>query len=165
MLVIISDVHDNLANLDKVIAWANSNQAEAILECGDLTNSDTLHHLAQAWTKPLYVLQGNIDFYDISELKKYPQIINLGRAGGVFNYGNKKIGACHEPNLLAGLLSHKPEIVFYGHTHQPWEEIKHGIHFVNPGNVSNTRHAPTFATYSPAENKLELVLINDLPNI
>lgn len=164
MIVIISDVHDNIENLKKAITWAKVHDAEAILECGDLTNSDTLEFLASTWTKPLYVLQGNCDLYDLSELKKYPQIVNLGREGGVFQYGSKIIGACHEPALLTGLLKESPDIVFYGHTHQPWEEIKYGVRFVNPGNISNTRHAPSFATYQPENNQLNLILVDDLVN-
>jgi len=162
MLVVLSDIHDNLVNLDKALTWAQDKQAQALLILGDLTNSDTLAHLAKHWTKTIYLVQGNCDLYDSTEPSHYPQIKNLGRQGGVITIESVKIGLCHEPQLLIGLLPDQPDIVFYGHTHVPWEEQKLGIRFVNPGNVAGVRNEASFASYQPDTNELNLHRLNEL---
>ena len=162
MLLIISDSHDNIVNLDKALAFAKANNAEAILHCGDLTNSDTLDYLCAEWTKPLYLVQGNCEIYEVGELKKYPQIINLGREGGIFKYHDIKIGACHEPKFIENLLIHEPAFIFYGHTHTPWEEQRGKTRVINPGNLDGSRYPATLATYDQESKDLKLVLLSSL---
>lgn len=162
MLVIISDSHDNLVNLQKALTWARDNQAEAILHCGDLTNSDTLELLATTWTKPIYLVQGNGELYERSGLKKYPQIVDLGRSGGVFDYQDIKIGICHEPRLINPLLEQEPAFIFYGHTHQPWEEIKAKSRVINPGNLDGSRNPATMASYDHEARDLKLILLSEI---
>ncbi len=162
MLAVISDSHDNLVNLDKAIAFANSNQAEAIIHCGDLCSSETLKHFAKAWTKPIYLVQGNGEYYDITELKKYPNIINLGRTGAIFEFKNIKIGVCHEPRLFEKLLFSEPDYIFYGHTHKPWEENYGKTRIINPGNLDGSRYMATLAIFEPSNGDLKLQLISTL---
>ena len=42
---IISDIHDNLANLKKVIDYINKNKIGKLIISGDLTNPETLSFL------------------------------------------------------------------------------------------------------------------------
>jgi len=119
-LAVISDLHDNLTNLDKCLGWCSSNGMEALMFAGDLTNKDTLDYLAKKFSGSIYLVRGNACNYDEGLLKNYSKITYLTRAGGVTEVGGRSIGLCHEPDLIDNLLKQKPEIIFYGHTHKPW---------------------------------------------
>ena len=159
MIVVIADVHDNLPNLKTALAYANRLKAGAIFCLGDLTNSETLKYLAVNFKNKIYLVQGNGEVYDLAELNNYPNIENLGRAGGVIKISNKQIGLCHEPALADNLIKQGAQIIVYGHTHKPWEEIKNGAKLINPGNLCHVRYAPTFAVWDEINNKLELKIL------
>lgn len=163
MLVILSDIHDNVANLKKALTVCQEKNITIAICCGDVVNSDTLDYLAKKFDH-LYLTAGNMELFDLDEPKQYKNITYFGRAGGVFQYQNKTIGLCHEPFRIEKLLARqpRPDIIFYGHTHQPWEEMRNSTRLINPGNVANTFYQPTFATYDPLTDNLELYLLNDL---
>jgi putative phosphoesterase len=162
-LAILADIHDNLANLQKVFFYLKIKSADALLIAGDTTNSDTIACLAENFTGPIYIVQGNGCNYPGNELLKYKQFHNLGRAGGIINLQGQKIGLCHEPKLADKLLMQLPDIIFYGHTHKPWEALAdNGTRLINPGNVCGTRFGPSFATYQQDTNDLQLILIDQL---
>lgn len=162
MILIIADSHDNLPNLTKALRWAQVNNVAAILHAGDLTNAQSLSYLTNNWSKPIYLVQGNGELYDTEELVHYEQIINLGRAGGIFDYQGLKIGLCHEPKWIEALLTQEPELVFYGHTHKPWEEKRGQTRVINPGNLDGSRYPATMASYEPSTKELKLILVDDL---
>jgi len=186
MLAIISDIHDNLPNLKKALSYCKNNNITTLACCGDISDGETLEYLAKNFPHTIYVTLGNMEIFTDQDLKKYPNIISFGKEGGAFKYKNKNIGICHEPRKIDNLAKKdNPDIIFYGHTHIPWEEKreveigdnkeKKIFHIVNPGNVSNTRHQPTFATYDPdnnnpknnsennnSENNLQLHLLNEM---
>ena len=163
-IAIISDIHDNLPNLDKALAEIKKERIETILCAGDLANSETLETLATGFTGPIYLVQGNACSYPVDDLKAYPHIHNLGRKGGLVTLDNISIGLIHEPKLANALLSANPDIIFYGHTHKPYEDkAPNGTRLINPGNLSNFGFPPTFAIYNTATDEMRLVLIDELP--
>ncbi|MFH0951512.1 MAG: YfcE family phosphodiesterase [bacterium] len=164
MLAIIADIHDNLANLDKVLKYCQKQKITTLACCGDITNSETLSYLAHTFSGKIYLCTGNMELFEDKELEQYDNIISFGREGGWFEYQKKAIGLVHEPYGIHNLIAKNPnlDIVFYGHTHQPWEDKKDNIQIVNPGNISNTRHQPTFATYDPKNNELKLHLLDEM---
>jgi hypothetical protein len=158
-LVIISDLHDNLTNLDHCLKWCEANMIEAMLFAGDLTNEDTFDHLTKLFPSDLYLVRGNADNYDEGLLKNKPKIINLTRSGGAVQIGGRDIGLCHEPYLIDNLLKKKTEIIFYGHTHKPWQEKRNGVNLVNPGTLGGMFQKATFAFYDTVSNELELKIL------
>ncbi|MDD4412109.1 MAG: YfcE family phosphodiesterase [Patescibacteria group bacterium] len=163
-LAIISDIHDNLSNLDKTLKWCKENAVEALLICGDLTSNETVDYLVEYWPWPIYIVQGNGCFYDRKKFKeKKDNLIDLGRYGGVTDIGSLKIGLVHEPKLIENLLKLKPEIIFYGHTHKPWtEKTADGVELVNPGNLDGSRYPATFATFSTLSQSLKLIRLDEI---
>ena len=119
-IAIISDIHDNLANLDKFLDWADKQDINVLLCTGDITNNETLQKLATGFKNNIYLVSGNQELYDPIYLEA-ENIHFLGRTGIVTLAGNK-IGLCHEPYLIHELLEKRPDldIIFYGHTHKPW---------------------------------------------
>lgn len=167
MLAIISDIHDNLPNLEKSLAFCKNNNITTLACCGDITNSETLEYLAKNFPHTIYLVLGNMELFEETELEQYPNIKSFGRVGGSFQYQGKLIGICHESFQIDKLAAKdQPDILFYGHSHIPWEETRivdnKKIQIINPGNVSNTRYQPTFATYNPITSELKLHLLDEM---
>ena len=166
-IAIISDIHDNLPNLKACLNWCEQNNIDTAICCGDVTNSETLEIMAVFFTGGFYLVGGNMEIYDESEIKLYRNIIYKGRAGGIANSGGKKFGFCHEPLYINDILKQcelveNCRIIFYGHTHQPWEYSRQGIRIINPGTVAGTFSRATFAVWNTESGKTELKLIEAL---
>jgi len=160
MIAIISDIHDNLANLKTALDNATTKQAEVLFALGDVTNAETLNYIATNFKNKIYLVSGNMEVCDLkAESKKYTNIIYLGRQGGIVKINNKLVGICHEPFLANDLIKQKAQIIFYGHTHKPFEETKNGVQLINPGNLANVFYAPSFALWDEQTNKLELKIL------
>jgi len=166
LIPVISDVHDNLANLDKILRWCQLNQVTKLINCGDTTTLETMHYLAANFPGEIFVVRGNIDIYeddDLLELKN----INFSGAIGRMEIDGLDIAFCHEPDKIAKILNSdsvekEPDFIFYGHTHKPWLEKRSRTSVANPGNVAGVWHQATFAVLDTDNKRLELKIIADL---
>jgi putative phosphoesterase len=159
-LAIISDVHDNIANLDKCLSWCRANNIESLICCGDLTNSETLDFLANNFPGKINILMGNCDTYDESLVLGYKNLKYHDRKGGRLYYDNFKVGFCHEPYHIKHLFHiDKFDLIFYGHTHKPWESSENGVRLVNPGTLGGVFQKASFAVWDSGEDKLELKIL------
>lgn len=169
MIAIISDIHDNTTNLNTALTIAKGAGVSALFVLGDVTNSETLGYLSKNFDGQIYLVHGNMELYEPSEPSNYKNITDLGRKGDVIEIGGKLVGLCHEPYLADNLIKKGAKIVFYGHTHKPWEEVKpasaeaasgeDGAKLVNPGNLANTLYAASFALWNETTNELELKIL------
>ncbi|MFH1255214.1 MAG: YfcE family phosphodiesterase [bacterium] len=156
--LIISDIHDNSANLEKCARWGKSEKIENAICCGDVANAETLKRLAENF-KAVYLVRGNMEIYGESEIEKYENIKYGGRFG-VFEISGKIIGLCHEPRFMAQVLEIKKcSVIFYGHTHKPWIEEKDGIISANPGTLGGVFNKASFAVWDSESGKLELKIL------
>ena len=79
---------------------------------------------------------------------------------GQIKIGGKKIAFCHFPEIGRDLAkTQKYDLVFYGHTHKPWEEKIGKTRLVNPGNIAGLFFRPSFAIYDTKTGKLELKIL------
>ncbi len=149
---IISDTHDNLANLNKVIDFLNKEKIEIVLHCGDICNQDTIDEAVKNFKGQIHFVRGNGDY----GLENIPEKMEL-------ELGSKKIFFNHYPDIARKAAeSGKYDLVFYGHTHKPWEERVGNCRLVNPGEVAGQRFKPTFAIYDTETDKLELKILERL---
>lgn len=156
--LIISDIHDNLVNLERCLNWGRGQLIEAVICAGDVVNSETLEFLAKN-IKTIYLVRGNLEIYEADEVKQYGNIKYLGRFG-VFEIEGKTIGLCHEPWYIKSVLNLKQcDIVFYGHTHEPWIEEKGKITTANPGTLGGVFTKATFAVWDSQSGELELKIL------
>ena len=159
-IAIISDVHDNLANLKKFFDWFKKNKIEIIICCGDVTNNETLKKIADS-NVPIFLVSGNIKLFDDIEVEQYKNITYFQKFG-TFTIDNKKIGLCHEPEYIKNIMEQKKDcnIIFYGHTHKPWEKQENNTLTVNPGTLGGTFQRATFAFWNTKINSLELKILD-----
>ncbi|MDD5528006.1 MAG: YfcE family phosphodiesterase [Patescibacteria group bacterium] len=182
-IAIISDIHDNIFNLKKCLAWCKKKKIEKIICCGDVTNSDTLQILSREFPGEIFIVCGNMEIYQEAEVADYKNF-TFGCRTAVFEIDGKKVGVCHEPFLIDQVLAqannkefpspggvaaaagvgfpNNIDIIFYGHTHKPWIETKNGVQIVNPGTLGGVFTQPTFAFWDTVSGKLELELLNSL---
>jgi hypothetical protein len=161
-IAIISDVHDNLVNLNKCLAWCDKEKINNLICCGDITNSETLEILSSKFKNKIYLVRGNLEIYDEEEVCQYANIKYLGRFGR-FELDNKIIGVCHEPSFINKVLeAGKRDIIFYGHTHRPWIEEKNGIKHINPGTLGGVFQKATFAVWDTDKKEPELKILESL---
>lgn len=151
---IVSDTHDNWANFKKVIDFLNAQHIATILHCGDVCNKEIMEEAVKSFKGKIVYVKGNGDY----ELANLPDILEL-------DLGSKKVAMVHYPDLAKKLAeSGKYDLVFYGHTHRPWEEtlrLRSGqaCRLVNPGEVAGQRYKPTFALYDTETDTLALKVL------
>ena len=163
-VAIISDVHDNIPNLKKVLDYCASEKIEKIICCGDLASIETLDFLNDNFSGDIFYCFGNMDddYLRNTKLTKYEKI-KIFKEVGEAQIENKKIAFVHFPEMGEKLCkTGKYKFVFYGHTHKPWMENANHCMLLNPGNVANQYYPPTFAVWNVENDKFDLVRINEL---
>lgn len=159
---IASDIHDNIPNLEKFLSWIKNNGAEGVICCGDVTTKETIRLLSLSFSGLIYLVRGNMEIYEDSDLKKLNNVKFIGRLG-IVDIDGRKIGICHEPFLFARIYEIGTcETIFYGHTHKPWIEEKNKIRLVNPGTLGGVFQKSTFAVWDSVNNGLELKILEIL---
>lgn len=151
-IAIVSDTHDNSANFNKVIDWLNKEKIKVILHCGDICNQETIDEAVKNFKGKIKFVRGNGDF----NLNDVPEKMEIELSG-------KMIAFVHYPKIAKEMAeSGKYDLVFYGHTHKPWEEKVGNCRLVNPGEVAGQRFKPTFAVYNTNTGDLKLKILEKL---
>jgi uncharacterized protein len=158
-IAIISDLHDNLTNLNKVLKISQVENVKKLICAGDLGNKETLKYLATNFKNKIYLVYGNADLYPQSETEKYSNIIFFD-SFGFFKIAEIKFALCHEPYFIKKILETKKKIdyLFYGHTHRPNIEIKNKIILANPGSLNDSMQLSSLAILNTITKKLKLKL-------
>lgn len=163
-IAVIADTHDNLANLKKIIGWLNKEKIKILLHCGDVCAPATLKEIADNFKGEIHLAFGNVDGdrFKMGEMAAEKRVKIYGELGKI-KVGGKKIAFCHLPDFAKGLAATgKYDIVFYGHSHKPWEEKVGQCRLVNPGNAANFFYKATFAVYDGKTDKLELKILEKM---
>ncbi len=169
LIAIISDTHDNLANLERFFIWARNHEVEIIVHCGDIASASTVEYLAKNFSGEINLVYGNMDakyrdaIYEASDERENIKLRgDLGELKIETSRGAVSVGFCHLPETAKELAEGgKYDLVFYGHTHKPWIEKIGRTDLVNPGTLAGLFNKATFAVYDTDSGKLELKLLSD----
>lgn len=164
-IAIFSDSHDNIPNLEKFLDWCKKNKIEELIFCGDLCAPATLKEiLGPKFKGKIHMVFGNVGDKEL-ELQvaaQFPNIRHYGETGEI-EIDDKKIAFTHFPQKAKELFrTNKYDLVFYGHTHKPWEEQMDKCRLANPGTLAGMFYKATFAVYDTKLNKLELKILEKL---
>lgn len=160
LIAIAADLHDNLANWQKFQKYIKKQGISTLLFCGDLTNSEMLEKIRQDFSGDIFLIAGNQELYQESELKSWPNWHFLGRYGAT-EIDGLKIGLIHEPYYQEKLLKENKELdyIFYGHTHKPWIEQRDNLIIANPGTLGGVFYKASFAVLDTTTKKLDLKIL------
>ena len=147
-IAVVSDTHNNWPNFKKAIDWIKKEKIKLILHCGDICNQETIDEATKYFNGEIKFVKGNGDHgLDL------PEKIEL-------EFNGKKIAFTHFPDMAKKLAqTGKFDLVFYGHTHRPWDEKIGDCHMINPGEVAGQFYKPAFAVYDTVTEKLELKIL------
>jgi putative phosphoesterase len=161
-IAVISDIHGNMAYLDRTKEVIDQKHIETVICCGDIGDEEAFLDL-DSWKQDVYVAFGNADFAIKNKLDSgllWSEKLKYFDDFGVVNLEKKKIAFTHYP-LFAKKLAEtgKYTIVFYGHNHKPWEEKIGQTVMLNPGEIQARDGRPTFAIYDLGKMKAELEIL------
>ncbi len=177
-LAIISDIHDNLANLERFLEVFDG---EGIICCGDVTTPETLEYLVERFVEPIKLVCGNMEIRqeEFIEVTKRHKNLEIFREIGEWRIeGSQKsrlaldLAFVHKPDRVEELAqTGKYQFVFYGHTHKPWistvpedspsgavQGLSSGTTTIiaNPGTLGGVFTYSTFAILNTDTGQLEL---------
>lgn len=170
-IAIVSDTHGNVANFRKTVDWLEKEKIQTILHCGDIGSPESLKESLTDFKGEFFGVFGNMDKdfkFLIEEYNKIPRV-KINEDTLEEEIDAIKIAITHFPASAKRLAqSGKYNIVFYGHTHRPWEEKipfqtgEGSCRFINPGELAGQFYKPTFAIYDTEKNLLELKILEKL---
>ncbi|MDD4900665.1 MAG: metallophosphoesterase [Patescibacteria group bacterium] len=166
-LGIISDTHDNAANLLKAIKLFNEQKVELVIHCGDWV-SPFMPDFCQELNCKIISIFGNNEndtYRFLARAKERAWNIDFQKETVELNLDGKKIIAYHgeSPQLLQALIScNKYDAVFSGHNHLAGIKTYNKTTHVNPGSICGIREsklddAITVAIYDTKTNKAEIL--------
>ncbi len=159
-IAVLSDIHDNVWNLDKVLDKLKKEKVEAIIFCGDFCAPFTFKRLANREI-PIYAVFGNVDGAqkEITQLalKNYKNVI-LEKDLLEIELNGRKIAICHNNKFAEGLAkTGKYDAVFHGHTHISKIEKIGKTLLANPGEIHGVITGKcTFGIYDTDKNEIEI---------
>lgn len=135
---VISDTHDNLANVERIVALLNAARVEHVVHTGDITQPKTLAVLARL-DAPLVGVFGNNDL-ERPRLEHAARHHGMDLEGGQrrFDWAGRGVVLLHDPAEID--LPEDARVVLHGHTHRHVHESRHGRLWFNPGECAG--HLP-----------------------
>jgi len=162
---IISDSHGNSVNFKNIVRWLNKEGIALILHAGDIGDPDSLKESLADFLGEFFGVFGNMDKdfkIFVEEYNKIPRV-KIEEKIMETEIGGKKIAVTHFPEKARDLAeSGNYDLVFYGHTHRPWEEKVGNCRFINPGESAGQFYKSTFAVYDTDTDKLDLKILEKL---
>ncbi|MBL7813144.1 MAG: metallophosphoesterase [Bacteroidetes bacterium] len=161
---VLSDIHDNLTNLDRALQLLKAKGAEALIFCGDFCAPFAAVKLAESGL-PVHAVFGNNDGdrFAIRNLTSGFQNFTLygeyiGDTPNPLELDSVKIGVTHYPFYAKPLIKTGwYDCVFFGHSHKA-EKQKYGQNLLlNPGEIAGIFGQPSFAVLDTALRSSEIV--------
>ena len=136
MLVgVVSDTHNNIKNIKKIINLFNEAQVELVIHTGDISKAETLK-IFSTLNCPLKGVFGNNDRIEegLKEVCKENNFL-FQEPPLSLTLKNKKIAIFHEPDLIGDYIKEHQDIdlILHGHTHRYKEEKIDKTVYFNPG--------------------------------
>jgi putative phosphoesterase len=152
---VVSDTHNNIANVKKIISIFNDEFVDYVIHTGDITNKKTLEQFSTLRARFLGVL-GNNDREELGLLERSEELgFQFVYPPSTIRLENRQIAIFHEPELIENYIKKNSsvDLVLHGHTHRYREEEFNGVKIFNPGES---------AGFMEGKNAVGLVDLNSL---
>ncbi len=166
-IAVLSDIHDNLKNLEWTLKYLKEEKIDQVICCGDFCAPFTARFLAKV-NLPIYGVFGNNDGDQgglISTTNNQIYFKTLGEEHHELILDDKRIVFTHYPKYAKLLFETGVyDAVFYGHDHLKYLDFMDGKILCNPGPVcgiiKGSISQGTFAVYQTKENKVDFINID-----
>ena len=132
---VVSDTHNNLLNIDKIISIFNKKKVESVIHTGDITKANSLEKFSSLHCD-FFAVYGNNDRNEFG-LDKVAVDCNfiIQEPPLTLDKCHRKIAVFHEPEPISEFLAadNAVDIILHGHTHRYREEYINNTLLFNPG--------------------------------
>lgn len=153
-IAILSDIHDHLENLERVL---NAVQGMDLLLClGDLCAPFTLDALAGGFQGPVHVTFGNNDgdIFLLDRIAARHPNVTLAVPMGEVKVDGQNLAFVHYPVFAEGLAAlGRYDAVFCGHTHKPELRTAGRTVLANPGEVMGRFGEVSYGVWETGERR------------
>jgi uncharacterized protein len=130
---IVSDTHNNLKNVSRIVELFNAARVERVIHTGDVTQAKTIHAFARL-DAPLWGVFGNNDQErDALETAIAERGFRFVEPPLQLLWHERRIIVVHDPREFDGALAAHHDLALHGHTHQHRLERDGGRLIFNPG--------------------------------
>jgi hypothetical protein len=130
---VVSDTHDHLANVARIVEILNDAGVERVVHTGDITKARTLDVLARL-RAPLVGVYGNNDrereSLEAAAARHGFEIVDPPLA---LEWAGRRVLVVHDPRELAGLAVARFDVALHGHDHRRGVEQRGSTLVFNPG--------------------------------
>lgn len=138
-IALMSDIHDNIWNLQKALARPELQATEAMLFCGDLCSPFVIHLLGRAYSGPIHMVLGNNDGDVAAIMANSKKYSNIHIHGEYFKslLDGRTVAMNHYPDKARTIAENGGfNIVCYGHNHTVvHDEMVGNTLLINPGAI------------------------------
>lgn len=160
-LAVLSDVHDNIWNLERALQHLDTDIA-ALLFLGDFCAPFSLKQIADAYSGPIYCVPGNNDgdMFLLMRIAAAAGNVTFFNPVGHVQLDGVDVAITHYPEIAEGLAATgKYQAVFSGHTHEFMHEQVGQTLWLNPGEIMGRFGEPGFVVYDTASGTFERILL------
>lgn len=128
---VVSDTHNHLANVARIVELFNAARVERVVHTGDITQAKTLRALA-ALDAPLYGVFGNNDL-ERGTLEQTSALLGFHFVDGPLRleWAGRRIVVVHDPRELPPLAD--AHVALHGHDHRSTSHWRGETLIFNPG--------------------------------
>jgi len=162
-IAIVSDIHDNIFNLNKFLKHCKKAKISKLICCGDVCSATTLKILSSKFAGEIFLVIGNGDLYEKKDYQMAKNIKYYGLVGQEKIFGLDFIFSHYEKeiNRQIEVSGAKFDFAFYGHSHKPWLEKRGDMIMANSGNLAGIFFNPTFAVLDVKSKNLKLEILTE----
>ena len=130
---VVSDTHNNLTNVRRIVELFAQARVERVVHTGDITQPKTLRALAELG-RPVVGVFGNNDEGERQSLLEAADDLGMQLADAPLEleWAGRRIVVVHDPRELEGRLAGH-DVALHGHTHEQRIDRSTGCLVFNPG--------------------------------
>jgi putative phosphoesterase len=130
---VVSDTHNNLKNVGKIVELFNAAGVERVVHTGDITQAKTLHLMAHLEARVVGVYGNNDLERRTLEAATLRHGFNFVEPPLELLWHERRIVVVHDPRELDGIAPHDFDVALHGHTHSLRIERTDRRLIFNPG--------------------------------
>ncbi|MDQ7030247.1 MAG: YfcE family phosphodiesterase [Ardenticatenia bacterium] len=159
-VAVLSDIHDNIWNLEAALHDIAGRGGDVLLFLGDFCAPFTLAQMAEGFRGPIHAVFGNNDGdpFLLAQVASKFDHVHLYGPFAELELAGRRVALNHYPEIARRLVeSGAYDAVFSGHNHQRHLDVVGTTLWANPGEVMGRFGAPSYGLYDPANHVFEHV--------